>query len=108
MLLNAAFEKSPKALAYVNRLDEAQQRDLLRYHNFGLFSVVMIDNYPKSLCSYKAFGWKEHNFWLNFFDALFTFSDSFMDVGFAGRFPIMEEQMINYDVDNSDQELIDE
>jgi hypothetical protein len=54
MLLNSAYEKSPKALAYVNRLDEAQQRDWLRYHDCGIFSVVMIEDHPQMLSSYKA------------------------------------------------------
>jgi hypothetical protein len=53
----------------------------------------------------QALGFKEHNFWLTFFTAVKALPDQFMDVGFAGRFPVMEEKMVDYDVDDSD--LID-
>lgn len=76
---------------YIQNLERARQLDQLQQIDMLLFSVFYVSEDPERVKTYKAQYWTLHD-WAK------RFPDRIVEVSIAGRTPMMDAAMIDFDV----------
>lgn len=94
MVLVSEICQNPISSQYIIFLERCYNEGIVRRLNLGIFSLLWIDNFDKSVCLYKATC--EYTK-----PELTTWHQRVVDVGFLNKWWKLEEKMIDYDI-NSD------
>ncbi|XP_058061679.1 mitochondrial import inner membrane translocase subunit Tim29 [Anopheles bellator] len=83
--------QNPVASQHVTFLERCHNEGLLRRLSLGVVSFMWLDNYDKGLATYKAICPYLKPRYL-------TFHERIVDVGFNGRWRLLERKMLDYDI----------
>lgn len=92
---NIRNEESVKHIELVERFFN---EGILRRMNFGIFSIIWLDNYDRDCFLYKAVCPYIRLHFLEFFERI-------IDIGVLDRWWIMEKKMMNYDINDKEFEI---
>lgn len=82
--------RNPNAEVYLKTLENSYNFGLIRRISLGFFSIIWLDNYDKGVALYQAQCEYLKPRYLTFYERI-------IDVGFLGRFWILERKMLDYD-----------
>lgn len=88
--------RKPAADKYIRRLDTARQNGDLRIRDFGVGTIVYIEDFPEAVHKFEAQHWIA-------FTYLSTFGNKFMDISFFGKTPMLTHVMLDYDAGDPDE-----
>ncbi|KAH9420527.1 hypothetical protein DERP_000953 [Dermatophagoides pteronyssinus] len=95
--------RNEKSCQYVHRLFRMNDKQILRYQSFGLFSIIYISDQSIDNCLFKYQCRYIKPEWRTFF------TERFVDIGFVDRFHYLDYKMNDYDVNHKEfeQKLIE-
>ncbi|KAL6439763.1 hypothetical protein ACFW04_004063 [Cataglyphis niger] len=91
--------RNPVSVRHIKWLEQCYNEGLIRRLNLGILSLIWIDNYDKDCSFYKAV--------CPYLKPRFvTFHERIVDVGFLGKWWILERKMNNYDINEAEFSIV--
>jgi hypothetical protein len=87
--------RNPVSSCYVKWLEQCYNEGIIRRLNFGIISVMWLNNYDKECALYKTVCPYLKPEYVTFYQRI-------VDIGFLDVWWILKNSMIDYDVNNSD------
>ncbi|CAH0385542.1 unnamed protein product [Bemisia tabaci] len=91
MSLIGAGVRNPKAADHLTFIEGSYNARVVRWMSLGIISLIWLDDHSSELCVYKAIC---PHLGLDYF----SFHQRILDVGFLGRWWILEKKMEDYDI----------
>lgn len=90
--------RNEESVKHIELIERFFNEGILRRTNFGIFSIIWLDNYDRDCFLYKAVCPYIRLHFLEFFERI-------IDIGFLDRWWIMEKKMMNYDINDKEFEI---
>ena len=89
--------RNPHAQAYIERCIHLKSEGYLLYMNFGIFSIILLRKHSPECKNYhETCKHLQPKFW--------TVYERVVDVGFWGKWHVLEQQMVDFDVNGEQLE----
>lgn len=91
--------RNPVSVQHIKWLEQCYNEGLIRRLNLGILSLIWVDNYDKDCSFYKAV--------CPYLKPRFvTFHERIVDVGFLGKWWLLERKMKNYDINEAEFSIV--
>ncbi|XP_012060021.1 PREDICTED: uncharacterized protein C19orf52 [Atta cephalotes] len=87
--------RNPVSVQHIKWLEQCYNEGLIRRLNLGILSLIWLDNYDKNCSSYKAVCPYLKPRYVTFYERI-------VDVGFLGKWWVLDRKMKNYDVNEAE------